>query len=158
MTITLYTTGSPVNMVDKVLTTLATVTGTPTKDFNVSAPEFDLSYSSNALAANYMYVSELGKYYFLKPPVVRTDGIVTIRGDVDLLKTYSSGIKAAPATVVRSESAGLSDVPDSKLPINPNAVDIVSALSNKSFANLAGTPGLTTWAGDFVLITGRGKS
>lgn len=135
MTITLYTTESPVNMVDKVLTTLATVTGTPTKDFNVSAPEFDLSYSSNAIAANYMYVSELGKYYFLKPPIVRTDGLITIRGDVDVLKTFSAGIKAAPATVIRSQSVGKpTAIKDSRFPVDPNRYELKSIKFSKSFA------------------------
>ena len=159
MTITLYKTSSPVNKIGKTLTTLATVTGTPTSDISTASPDFYLSYSANALAANYMYVAEFGRYYFLKPPVVMTDGRVKISGDVDVLETYATGIKNAPATVVRSESAGLSDVPDGKLPINPNAVEIVSAIGSKSFNAYANTiSGSQFCSASYVLVTGRGKN
>ena len=157
MTITLYKTASPVEAVTKTLTTLATVTGRPTSDISTTAPEFYLSNSANAITANYMYVAEFGRYYFLKPPVVMTDGRVKIAGDVDVLMSFASGIRNAPATVVRSESVGTTDVPDVKMPINPNEVEIVSALGSKSFTNLSSGGGIPSMNGDFVIVTGRGK-
>ena len=160
MTVVFYTTSDSPIVADKALTTLATKTGTPTTDININTPVLAFSYDSTIAAANYAYIQDFGKYYFLKTPVLTTDGRMIFTFEVDVLKTYYNSLKQCNATVIRSQSIGSNDVPDSRLPVNPNSVDVVSVMSSKSFNKYSAvTSGGSTQlpVTQIVLITGRGK-
>ena len=68
--------------------------------------------------------------------------------------TYRTELLSVPATVLRNEAIGPTYAPDSQLPIDPNRVEIVTALSNKSFKNVVQTIDYANWQA--VLITGIG--
>lgn len=156
MQIQLYKTLDTPIKANKTLVPLATLNGTPTTAFSIDAPSFVVSYTSVIPYVNYAYIPDFGKYYFVRPPVLNTDGTAILTMDIDVLKTYYSSIMNCDAVVIRSQSQGLNNVPDKQLPIDPNAVDIVSVMGSKGFNNLSvgvGTPSVQT-----VLITGRGKN
>lgn len=156
MQIQLYKTLDTPIKANKALVPLATLNGTPTTAFSIDAPSFVVSYTSAIPSVNYAYIPDFAKYYFVRPPVLNTDGTAIITMDIDVLKTYYSSIMNCDAVVIRSQSQGLNNVPDKQLPIDPNAVDIVSVMGSKGFNNLSvgvGTPSVQT-----VLITGRGKN
>lgn len=146
---------------NKTLIPLATLNGTPTTAFSIDAPSFVVSYTSVIPSVNYAYIPDFGKYYFVRPPVLNTDGTAILTMDIDVLKTYYSSIMNCDAVVIRSQSQGLNNVPDKQLPIDPNAIDIVSILGTKGFDKLTvmgsvgggGLPSVQT-----VLITGRGRN
>lgn len=161
MTVVFYTTSDSPIVADKALTTITTKTGTPTTDININSPVLAFSYDSSIAAANYAYIQDFGKYYYLKTPTITTDGRIIFTFEVDLLKSYYNSIKQCNATVIRSQSIGSNDVPDSRLPVNPNSVDVVSVMGSKSFNKYSVyspgggvTPQPVT---QIVLITGRGK-
>lgn len=150
-----YTIDTPIK-VDKSLTALGTLTGTPTSNINIDSPVFKITYSNIIPSVNYAYIPDFGKYYFVKPPTINTDGSAVLEMSVDVLKTYGAAIKNCDAVVIRSQSVGLNDVPDKQLPINPNSVDFVSVLGSKGFDKLSmggSHPSVQT-----VLVTGRGRN
>lgn len=161
MQIQLYKTLDTPIKANKTLVPVVTLNGTATTAFSIDSPSFVVSYTPNIPWVNYAYIPDFGKYYFVRPPVLNTDGTAILTLDIDVLKTYYSGIMNCDAVVIRSRSQGLNNVPDKQLPIDPNAVDIVSILGTKGFDKLTvmgsagggGLPSVQT-----VLITGRGKN
>lgn len=141
---------------NKTLVPLATLTGSPTTSFSIDTPSFVVSYTSVIPSVNYAYIPDFGKYYFVRPPALNTDGSATLTMDIDVLKTFYSGIINCDAVVIRSQSQGLNNVPDKQLPIDPNAVDIVSVMGSKGFNNLS--VGVNSPSVQTVLITGRGQN
>lgn len=82
-------------------------------------PVFTVDYNADFLPANYIYILEFGRYYFI---TISTDTAQTMRisGTVDPLYSFATAIKNCPCTVVRSEKAGINYTVDNKLPIDPN--------------------------------------
>lgn len=156
MQIQLYKTLDTPIKANKALIPLATLNGAPTAAFSIDAPSFVVTYTSAIPSVNYAYIPDFGKYYFVRPPVLNTDGTAIITMDIDVLKTYYSSIMNCDAVVIRSQSQGLNNVPDKQLPIDPNAVDIVSILATKGFDKLS--VGVDAPSVQTVLITGRGKN
>ena len=131
-TVTLMTTTDDPRVLDKVTTTIATVTAKPTENCSILSPRLVLNFSSSIAAANYMYIQEWNRYYFIDNITVSPGSEIIITGSVDVLKTYSAAIKNCTATVIRSESAGKPGIyPDNKLPIDPNRMDLVSIIFDK---------------------------
>lgn len=157
MEITFYSTTDTPIKVNKSLTLIKTVTGTPINDMNIMNPEVTVSYDAALLNANMAYISTFGKYYFVNPPTIQTAQRMTISMHIDVLMTYRNSLRNCDALVIRSESVGPTNVPDRELPVDPNAVDIVSVMGTKGFDKLtaiggpAGYPSVQT-----VLVTGRG--
>lgn len=54
--------------------------------------------------ANYMYIPDLNRYYFIDNMELMTGGIVYISGSVDVLMSYMDGILNLRGTVKRAES------------------------------------------------------
>lgn len=128
----------------------------PTALLDIMAPQIVIDYDSTLLTANYCYLSDFDKYYFLDPPKIQTGKRIIFQGAIDVLMTYSTELLSVPATVLRNENIGPTYAPDSQLPIDPNRVEIVTALSNKSFKNVVQTLDYANWQA--VLITGIGGS
>lgn len=158
MTIDLYTCTADPRVRDKTdsLTQIGqSVTLSPTSSLDVSAPLVIIDYAENLIPANYAYISLFGKYYFLDPPKVQPGKRITFQGKIDYLMTYKDELLNVPATVIRSEYIGLNDVPDRMLPVNPNSVEIVSAMGSKEFRTWDHT---VSQSAGIVLVTGRGNS
>lgn len=137
MNITLYTTTDDMRTVDKTLTTVKSVTATPTEPMNVLAPTLIIDYDSSVLSANYVYIPALSRYYYI-------DNIDLLKGNrlllscrVDVLKTYANDIRNCNCICVRSESIGTpTQIPDKNLPIDPNREDIVSIVFSNDPLNV----------------------
>lgn len=127
MTVDLLSTSDDPRTLDKTTTAIASLTAKPTENCSILSPRLIINYTAAASAANYMYIQDFGRYYFIDNITVSTGSELILSGSVDVLKTYSSEIKACEATVIRSESIGKPTIyPDSKLPIVPNKYDITS--------------------------------
>ena len=161
MEITFYSTTDTPIKVNKSLTLIKTVTGTPIADMNIMDPVVTVSYDASLLNANMAYISTFGKYYFVNPPTIQTAQRMTISMHIDVLMTYRNSLRNCDALVVRSQSIGPTNVPDKQLPVDPNAVDIVSVMGTKGFDKLT-VMGAIDGGGmstvQTVLITGRGKN
>jgi len=131
MNVTLYNCTDDPRVVNKTLTSGVSVTATPMESCSIYTPRLILAYVSTLVDVNYMYISDFGRYYFITDISVNPGGQIEIMGSVDVLKSFSAGIKAAKATIVRSESIGAPTmIPDDRLPINPTKKDLLTAVNN----------------------------
>ena len=88
---------------------------------SILAPQVTLDYDSSVLTAkyNYCYIKEWGRYYYITDMSCDSGKKIILTLSVDVLNTYKAEIKNCPATVIRSESAGINYTPDKQLPIDP---------------------------------------
>lgn len=128
MTLTLYSQSDDKRVVNKTLTAVASgVSITPTKGFDILKPTIIINYNSAYLGANYFYISDLNRYYYIADMEIEIGKCITITGEIDIRKSYAVAIPNVVATVVRSESVGApTEIPDSKLPIDPNREELKS--------------------------------
>lgn len=108
MTINLYSTGDNPKTVTKTLTAISSVQGRATQPCNILRPELILSGDStvNAINANYVYVPDFGRYYFVKDHTTDTAARIILSCEVDPLMSWGAGIRASRQLVTRSESVG----------------------------------------------------
>ena len=120
MTINLYSTGDNPKKVTKTLTAISTVQGRTTQPCNILHPELILSGDStvNAINANYAYVPDFGRYYFVKDHTTDTAARIILSCEVDSLMSWAAGIRASSQLVTRSESVGAPTyIEDNLLPL-----------------------------------------
>lgn len=153
MTMTAYINSSESNVVDKSISQIGagSYTITPTDPFDTERPTFRLSYAAELLNCNYVYVNELGKFYFawvsLSP-----GGELILSCLSDPLKSFWSYIQNCSVLVTRSESVGAPTMyPDNMLPVYPSKKNITSIVMQHSAAPLSGD--LSTAATDCYLLT-----
>ena len=108
MTISLYSTGDNPKTVTKTLAAISSVQGRATQPCNILRPELILSGDSavNAINANYVYVPDFGRYYFVKDHTTDTAARIILSCEVDPLMSWDAGIRASKQLVTRSESVG----------------------------------------------------
>lgn len=101
MTVTLYQLSINPIVVSKTLGTGTDKSCTIKDNLDVLNPVIELDFDSSILSKNYMYISDLGRYYFITDIQIINHTIV-ITGHVDVLKTYSAQIRAGQCTAIRS--------------------------------------------------------
>ena len=136
---------------------IAKTTVKPTAALDIISPTFVFDYSAAALACNYLYCQEFGRFYFVNNIAVDTAGRINIQCNIDVLQTYSAQIKNSVATVLRSESVGHpTKYIDSKLPVYPSKKNITSIIMPQIDVPLNSK--LDTHAEDCYLLTVIGGS
>lgn len=121
MSVILYTSPDDPRKVGKSLTPVATFPTVSFKgDVSVLQPTVILSYNMGVIQANYMYISDFGRYYFIRDKVVTSGGRIEVRGRVDVLTTYSIQIVQLTALRVRAELDKPTYITDNYLPLLPN--------------------------------------
>lgn len=134
MTITLYTyNGEPLAVDKPGKTAIGTaITIDPLSTIDILNPVFVISYDSTALSCNYVVCTELGRAYFAIPSL-DTAGRIVLTCTVDYMSSFD--LSSCPLNVVRNGGiAAPTMIPDTKLPINPNAKDIIkTSLNNNIF-------------------------
>lgn len=151
MTLNLYSQSDDKRVVNKTLTTIAAcVSITPTKPLDILRPTLIINYNDAYLAANYFFISDLNRYYYISSMEIEIGKCITITGEIDIRKSYATALPNVLATVVRSESIGApTAIPDSKLPIDPNREEL---LSIKITNRLDGKPVFTANPADWCYI------
>lgn len=113
MNITLYSTTNDRRVVSKTLTQIAAITNaTIYGDITVTHPTLLLHYNAAYLNANYVYIPEFSRYYFINNISLSSGERMIINCEVDVLNTYKSQIKTLNCTVVRNEHAKRTYLPD----------------------------------------------
>lgn len=100
------TNASPVNRIDKELTTVITATGTLRDGASILNPEVEIESSltqSVVGAINYAYIGVFGRYYFVTDISTEVNGLWVVSMHVDVLMTYKTAIKAQNGVVARQE-------------------------------------------------------
>lgn len=106
MTIKLYKNLSDKVVVDKNITQLGSdVTGTLREGCSIIDPviKFEGVVDTHLSDANYCYISEFGRYYYINN-IVCVGNLFECHMHVDVLKTYSAGIRSNSAVVSRQEN------------------------------------------------------
>ena len=103
MTIKLYKNYSDNNVLDKTITQVGSdITGTLREDCSVINPVIAIEGLSD-LSVNYAYITEFGRYYFINN-IVCKGKLFELQMDVDVLKTYASGIRGNNAVIARQQN------------------------------------------------------
>ena len=104
-TVQLYTNASEYDHVDKTLTQIGTdLTCTARGECSILYPEIEIAVDSIPAAANYMYIADFGRYYFIDEIVSVRTGLVRIRGTVDPLTSFATQLRQCSGIVHRAES------------------------------------------------------
>lgn len=144
MNIILYNQGSDPNDTNKRLTTIGTYDCTLKEPVDVENPEIRIT--GTALNANYAYIADMGRYYYLTP-VTQNNAFVVYRGKSDALMSFRSGILASPAVISRNPWHFDLYLPDNELPIEARTASAVIKFPNNHFSGDNNCYILTTLGG-----------
>lgn len=106
MTVTFYKNLSDKRALSKNLTQLESVSAIIKDDCDILSPTLEVHSFSGLANANYMYISDWKRYYFIDRITVSRGQRGIISGHVDVLSTYKSGILDCAAVVSRQQSKG----------------------------------------------------
>lgn len=141
MNITLMSTESPNNMIDKTVTIVADYTGAVARvNLSVENPVLILEESVvNIMSANYCYIAEFHRYYFITDKTADVNGVWTISLKVDVLESFKNDIYQLRGIVQRQKDNYNMYLKDEKIP-----VDCRKAISYRKFPSSPfGLPYLT---------------
>lgn len=144
MNIILYKNQSEKNKINKVLTTVATITGTLRDKSSVVNPDIVIEYN-DPTGFNYCYIDEFERYYFVENVVVLNNKLIQLNLRVDVLESFKTAILQQHIIIGKSTNKIDEYLPDENLVVNVKTkTDIVN------FPN-----GLLN-DGEFILITAGG--
>ena len=101
MTVTLYQTSINPIVLNKSLGNGVDKSCTIKDNLDVLNPVFELDFDASILSKNYMYVADLGRYYFITNIEI-VNHVIIITGHVDVLKTYNTAIRTGNCTATRA--------------------------------------------------------
>lgn len=118
----LYKFSGDARKVDKSLTLVHQYTGCEIiEDLDIIDPVITLDVSGVAdLGFNYLFIPELGRYYFVRKIVALNNGFIKIFCHIDVLKTYSADILRSEQYVYRQQNKCNFRLPDSEYNIKSN--------------------------------------
>lgn len=136
----LYTTDDPFTATKTTTTVAAGVTIVPKANLDILSPVVVLAYNASYLGANYAYIPDLGRYYFIRDQILSPGKQIALQLNIDIRMSWDAGIRGCSGVVVRSQSIGSNYFPDDKLPVDPRRVWLESIpLAGHNFA--AGSEG-----------------
>lgn len=106
--ITFYNCSDPDNKIGKSLQSLASpydqpIQGTLKEDTSVTDPVIIIE-AADIPPANYAYIAELSRYYYINDITILTTGLFKITMHVDVLQTYATAILTSPCIVAKSSN------------------------------------------------------
>lgn len=137
MLINLLQTTDDTRTINKTTTTIKNIQALPTEPTNVLTPSLIVERDNIIMAANYMYIPDFMRYYYITGVTIIKGNRLIISGKVDVLKTYAAQLQNCDCIVTRSESIGTpSQIPDNNLPIDPNREEIKSIIFDRDPFNI----------------------
>lgn len=104
LSVTLMNSASPVEKIGKTLTEVSTYDCVLKQDTSILKPVIRIQTGDDILTCNYMYISDLSRYYFIDDIVSENNNIWNISGHVDVLETYKTDILANSAVIRRQQN------------------------------------------------------
>lgn len=104
--VTLYKNDSDKRELNKKIYKIAEVNCTfNTDNVSIISPELLLAYTPSYIGdrANYCYIPEWGRYYYINDITVNTGGTCTLYCDVDVLMSWGTYIRQIRTTITRQE-------------------------------------------------------
>lgn len=103
--IILYTNTSPRNYLNKTLTTLSTISGVLKDETSIVNPTIIIEYAGIPEEANYLYIAEFGRYYYIEDINSVRNGLIEITCASDPLMSFNTSIKNCSGIIRRAQSA-----------------------------------------------------
>lgn len=105
VTVRLYNNSSDNRVVHKIITKIGgDRTCQITENCDITNPRIILDMSSSDLSANYMYIPDFGRYYYINNITILNGNQLEISGHCDVLMSFWNSIKSCPCTAGRSSS------------------------------------------------------
>ena len=104
LSIQLMNNSSPVEKIGKTLSAGNTYNCALKDDTSVLDPVIILQTSDNIFNYNYMYISDFGRYYFIKDIKSLNNNRWEVSAHVDVLETYKNSILANNAVIRRQQN------------------------------------------------------
>ena len=135
MNITLMTTESPNNMIDKTVTIVADYSGAVARvNLSVENPVLILEESvANIMSANYCYIAEFHRYYFITDKTTDVNGLWTISLKVDVLESFKYDIYQLKGIVQRQKDNYDMYLRDDKIPVGARKTVAVRQIGTSIF-------------------------
>lgn len=149
MNITLQTSASEPNKLDKVIFDVLSVDGTLKDYTSIINPSIIIQANLEEISAvNYMTVESFHRSYFVTDIVSITKDLVQITGHVDVLSTYKDGIRSNNGVVHRQANTNNLYLNDGSLVTYQDTVTTTKLFSNSS----------TCFSGDDFVIAVAGNT
>ena len=140
MNVTLYNNKSSNNTVNKILTSIgSTLTIDANRPIDVMNPEIVIAYNVSFIGANYMYIPDFGRYYYINNIEIENGNIMIISGHVDVLKSFWNSFKGSRCIAERSSSNYNDYLPDDMVQILGSYRTEVRRLSGEFTPTATGT-------------------
>ena len=106
MNIQLFSTADDIRKINKTLTAITEAVPCNVKDddFSIITPKVILKYAAAYLTANYCYIPEFSRYYFITDISMLTGGMCELTLTLDVLYTYKEQISGLQVTALRSSN------------------------------------------------------
>lgn len=144
MTIDLYTNTSDKNVIHKSITAYGSYTGSLRNESSIISPTIYVE-SSGGIFANYAYIPEFGRYYYITDIVSVRNNLWRVTFRVDVLMSFADSIANLPVIVSNAENDSERYITGGQWVANvKNKTDIIS-FSSGLLQN-----------GEFILITAGG--
>lgn len=104
ISVTLMNNASPVEQIGKTLTEVSTYSCVLKQDTSILKPVIRIQTTDNIVTCNYMYISDLSRYYFIDDIVSEKNNIWNISAHVDVLETYKDDILSNQAVIKRQQN------------------------------------------------------
>ena len=107
MNIQIQQTTSEKNKIGKSISTLYTASGTLREGTSIINPVIRISGANipTLKNANYMYIPDFNRYYFITDIKTIWNGLIEISGHVDVLQTYAGQIRNNTAIIKRNANS-----------------------------------------------------
>lgn len=129
MNITLYNNSSPKIQIGKSLTVVKSMTGELREECDMINPSI-LIENAGVISANYAYIPEFGRYYFITKITSVRNNMWRIDMHVDVRETYKNQIRENRAVVARSSGYYNLYLPDNKMPLTQDNFNTTYALGS----------------------------
>lgn len=120
MTVNLYTISDDPRVLNKTLGQATELTCELIFPTDLYSPSLRVSAESFTPDMNYMYIEDLGRYYYITDVTYENGGAVTLTGRVDVLMSFASEISSLDVNVIRQEKTGITKIVDNEMTIQPN--------------------------------------
>lgn len=105
MTVTFYKNYSDNRVMNKNIEQIKTLENCNIKtNENILNINFTAKYSSDLLECNYIYIAELGRYYYADTVDLQVGNYITYRLNVDVLMSHKEKILQLVGTIARNEN------------------------------------------------------
>ena len=117
MDIILYKYNGESNRLDKTnyLHEPITLTGNARESIDKMSASLLLQYSGALIGYNYVYITELNRYYFIESDTIERTDIHRLTLKTDVLMTYKTAIKSSSGLVSRNENLYNTQIIDDRL-------------------------------------------